>query len=263
MKPVPVNGDAGLPQPDAVIAWPWRMLQRAWLMVLLAWLGVISLTWNCIAFVLRFFLRGARARRVGRAGIAYGYRFYWACARASGLMRLEAESLDALRDVPGGLIIAANHPSMLDALMIIARLPRSACVMKGALMRNPFLGTGAGLAGYVVNDSIRTMVRSSIDRLHEGCQLVVFPEGTRSPGRGQIHPFSRSIALIALRAQVPIQTVVIETDSPYLGKGWPLWKLPPIPIVFRARLGQRFEATGDAEQLSVRMEEYFRQELGR
>ena len=263
MKPASFNAAESLPQTAPGVAWPVSLLLRAWLLVMLAWLGVISLVWNAIAYVQKFFLRGARGRRVGRAGIAYGYRLYWACARASGLMRMEAKSLDVLRDLPGGLLIAANHPSVLDALMIVARLPRSACIMKGSLMRNPFLGAGAGFAGYVVNDSIRTMVRSSIESLHEGCQLVVFPEGTRSPGRGQIHPFSRSIALIALKAQVPIQTVVIETDSPYLGKGWPLWKLPPIPIVFRARLGERFEATGDPEQLSVRMEEYFRQELAR
>ena len=129
------------------------------------------------------------------------------------------------------------------------------------LRLNGWICPGAGLAGYVVNDSTRTMIRTSAERLGEGCQLVVFPEGTRSPAPGQIHPFSRSIALIAQRAQVPIQAVVIETDSPYLGKGWPLWKLPPVPIVFRARLGERFEPTADAEQLSARMEEYFRREL--
>lgn len=260
MKQASADLDVALPEADRP-AWPVRVLLGTWLLVLLAWLGVISLTWNFIAFLLKCVLHGAAARRVGRAGIAYGYRFYWACARASGLMRLEAESLDVLRALPGGIIIAANHPSLLDALMIIARLPRSACVMKGALMRNPFLGAGAGLAGYVVNDSTRTMIRTSAERLREGCQLVVFPEGTRSPAPGQIHPFSRSIALIAQRAQAPIQAVVIETDSPYLGKGWPLWKLPPVPIVFRARLGECFAPDADAEQLSARMEEYFRREL--
>jgi 1-acyl-sn-glycerol-3-phosphate acyltransferase len=262
VKPVSLV-EARLPGADRIVAWPLRALQWAWLLVLLAWLGVISLTWNAIAFVLRLFLRGPLGRRVGSAGIAYGYRFYWACARASGLMRLEADSLDVLRDLPGGLIIAANHPSLLDALMIVARLPRSVCIMKGSLMRNPFLGVGAGFAGYVVNDSLRSMVRASIERLEEDCQLVVFPEGTRSPGPGQIHPFSRSIALIAVRARVPVQTVVIETDSPYLGKGWPLWRLPPLPVVFRARLGQRFEPADDAERLSADMENYFRQELAR
>jgi 1-acyl-sn-glycerol-3-phosphate acyltransferase len=262
VKPVSVDTEEVL-APAAQPAWAVRIVLTAWLFVLLSWLGFLSLCWNVIAFVLRFFLRGAAARRVGRAGIAYGYRFYWACARASGLMRLEAQGLDVLRDAPGGMVIAGNHPSLLDALMIVARLPRGTCVMKGALVRNPFLGAGASLAGYVPNDSTRTMVRMAVERLHEGCQLVVFPEGTRSPKPGEIHPFSRSIALIAQRAQVPIQAVVIETDSPYLGKGWPLWKLPPVPIVFRARVGRRFEPGPDAEELSLHMEQYFRGELAR
>ena len=259
MKPALVEAEHAMAH-EVRATW-LRILLSAWLLVLLAWLGVLSLGWNLIAFVLKFFLRGVPARRIGRAGIVFGYRFYWACARASGLMRLEAESLDALRELPGGIMIAANHPSLLDALMIVARLPRSGCIMKGSLVRNPFLGAGARLAGYVPNDSTRAMVRTAVERLREGYQLVVFPEGTRSPSPRQIHPFSRSMALIAQRAQVPIQTVVIETDSPYLAKGWPLWKLPPVPIVFRARLGRRFEPGADAEELSARMEEYFRQEL--
>jgi 1-acyl-sn-glycerol-3-phosphate acyltransferase len=262
VKPLSVDVQRSL-EAEVASSWPVSVLLRAWLFVLLFWLGVLSLGWNLIAAALRLVLRGATARRVGCAGICYGYRLYWACARASGLLRMDAGSLDGLRDVPGGMVIAANHPSLLDALMIVARLPRGTCVMKGALVRNPFLGAGASLAGYVANDSIRTMVRLSVERLNEGGQLVVFPEGTRSPAPGRMHPFSRSIALIAQRAQVPIQTVVIETDSPYLGKGWPLWKLPPVPIVFRARLGERFEPGTDAEEVSAAMEAYFRKELAR
>lgn len=190
------------------------------------------------------------------------YRFYWVCARWSGLMRIEAEALDALNDAAQGLIVAANHPSLLDAMLIVGRLPRSVCIMKASLARNVFLGAGARLARYIPNDSPRQMVRTAVDNLRRGDPLVLFPEGTRSPAPGQLQPFSRSIALIAHRAGAPIQTVLIETDSPYLGKGWPLWRLPPVPIVFRARLGARFEPDGDHDALLARLEDYFRKELG-
>ena len=239
-----------------------RLLLTPWLLVLLIWLGLISLLWNSIAFLLQPLLRGATRTRVGRAGIAYGYRFYWLCGRLSGLMRLEAEALDVLNNEPGGLIIAANHPSLLDALMIVARLPRSVCVMKGALMRNIFLGAGARLVGYIVNDSPRQMIRSAVESLQQGGQLILFPEGTRSPSPRSLHPLRPGITMIAQRAGVPIQTVLIETDSPYLGKGWPLWRLPPVPIVFRARLGARFEPDADHDVMLARLEDYFRKELG-
>ena len=74
MKHVAVDVD-DLHAQESGPAWPLRLALTAWLFVLLFWLGVISLSWNLIALVLRLFLRPERALRVGRAGIAYGYRF--------------------------------------------------------------------------------------------------------------------------------------------------------------------------------------------
>jgi 1-acyl-sn-glycerol-3-phosphate acyltransferase len=78
-------------------------------------------------------------------------------------MRIDSSALDVLRDQPGGLIVAANHPTMLDALLVVARLPRGVCVMKAELMHNIFLGGGARLARYIRNDVGRGMVRDAID----------------------------------------------------------------------------------------------------
>jgi 1-acyl-sn-glycerol-3-phosphate acyltransferase len=236
-------------------------LLRLWLLVLLAGLGLMSLLWNLMAALLHPLLPAARATVLGRAAIAYGYRLYWACTRAGGMMWIDARALDALRHEPGGLIIAANHPSLLDALAIVARLPRSVCIMKAGLMRNVFLGAGARLARYISNESPRHMMRAAVDALAQGGQLILFPEGTRSEG-GQMNRFRPGITSIAHRAGVPIQTVIIETASPYLGKGWPLWRLPPIPIVFRLRLGQRFAPNPDSAAALAELEAYFRRELG-
>ena len=149
--------------------------------------------------------------------IARAYRFFWAAASASGMMRIDASCLDALRD-ERGLIFVANHPTMLDALLLVARLPRSACIMKADLMRNIFLGAGARLARYIRNDSARTMVRLAVDDLKNGGQLVIFPEGTRTV-TPPLNAFRPGVTLIAKLAQAPIQTVFIDTDSPYLGQG--------------------------------------------
>jgi hypothetical protein len=53
---------------------------------------------------------------------------------------------------------------MFDAMVVVARLPRGACVMKAELLRNIILGGGARLAGYIRNDSGRGMVRDSSSR---------------------------------------------------------------------------------------------------
>ena len=236
---------------------PWLLRPFAWLALQLHLLvlGAMSVVWNAVALLLYPLLPRSLGLRLGRAGVARGYGMFWNIARATGMMQLQADVLDALRDEPG-LIIVANHPSMLDAVMLVARLPRSACIMKASLMRNPLLGPGARLARYIRNDSTRGMIRCAVEDLRQGGQLVLFPEGTRTT-RPPVNPFHASFTLIARRAQAPIQAVFIDTDSPYLGKGWPLWRLPPLPIRFSVRLGPRYAPAEDYLALRARIEADF------
>jgi 1-acyl-sn-glycerol-3-phosphate acyltransferase len=226
------------------------------LYALLLLLGAVSLAWNLISMLLYPLLPAALGRTLGRATIAGAYRFFWAVASAVGMMRIDAGCLDALRD-ERGLIFVANHPTMLDALLLVARLPRSACIMKADLMKNIFLGAGARLARYIRNDSARGMVRLAVQDLRNGGQLVIFPEGTRTVAP-PLNRFRPGVTLIAKLAEAPIQTVFIETETPYLGKGWPLWRVPPLPLVFTLRLGQRFAPSQDSDALLQQIEQYFR-----
>ena len=225
------------------------------LYLMLAILGMISLGWCALAMLLYPVLPRERGKAIGRAGIARGYALYWRLARWSGMLRIESRALDALRD-ERGLIVVANHPSMLDALILIARLPRGACIMKAGLMRNVFLGAGARLARYIRNDSPRKLIKLAVQDLKDGGQLVLFPEGTRTT-QAPVNRFRPGATTIAKLAGAPIQTVFIESESPYLRKGWPIWRLPPLPIVFNVRLGRRFQPDRDAEALLAEIEQYF------
>ena len=140
--------------------------------------------------------------------------------------RFDLTALDALRGEPP-MILAPNHPGLIDAVAVISRIPVT-CIMKGQLARNPFLAAGARLAGYIRHDSLRGMINRSSDVLHDGSHLLVFPEGTRTV-RLPVNPFIGSIGIIARVANVPVQTIFIDTDSPYLGKGWPLFRKPALP----------------------------------
>ena len=231
------------------------------LYLLLLFLGLMSLGWNLVAVLLYPLLARETGTCIGRRVISRCYGAFWSLAQAIGMMQVDTAALEVLsRD--GALIIAANHPSMLDALLVVARVPRGVCIMKAELMRNVFLGAGARLARYIHNDSPRAMIRGAVASLREGGQLVLFPEGTRTV-RSPVNRFRPGITLIAQMAQVPIQTVLIEAESPYLGKGWPIWRTPQFPVVIRARLGQRFAPEADHQGLLKRLEVYFAAELGR
>lgn len=197
--------------------------------------------------------------RVGRRVIGFLFRGFLATLKAGGVLKLDVSALDALRGEPG-ILIAPNHPCLLDAVFVIAHVPDVACIMKAEIWDNIVLGGGARMAGYIRNDSALNMVRCSAQELREGRPLLVFPEGTRTRAR-PVNRFMGGFALIAKAAGAPIQTVFIETDSPFLSKGWPLLKKPSFPLVYRARLGKRFRVEGDVKAFMRQLEDYYQQEL--
>ena len=222
-------------------------------------LGIICLTWSLFALPLYFILPRKVGTKVGRAGITYGFRLYAWSLSITRTYRLDLRAVDALRGGPP-LILAPNHPALIDALLILTRHPNIVCVMKAELMRNVFLGAGSRLARYVPNEHPRQMVKESVAHLHRGCLLLLFPEGTRTR-QTPINPLVGSVGLIAKRAAVPVQTLIIETDSPFLSKGWPLFKRPTLPIVYRVRLGERFAPPEDVAAFTAELDRYYRREL--
>ncbi len=240
-----------------------RLLKTAYeyfaLYTSLTLLGLICLTWSAFALPLYYLLPRSLGTKVGRHGITRGFRIYAWSLSVTRSYRLDLSALDSLRGEPP-MILAPNHPSLIDALLILTRHPNIVCVMKAELMRNAFLGAGSRLARYVPNESSRQMIRESVAHLQRGCLLLLFPEGTRTT-RLPINSLAGSLGLIAKHAGVPVQTLIIETDSPFLSKGWPLFRRPDLPIVYRVRLGKRFEAPQDALAFTAALDEYYRREL--
>ncbi len=236
-------------------SWLHGLYERFALAFGLVLLGTISLTWSTLSVPLYHLLPKRWADPLGRWAITTGFRFYLGALSLIGACRFDIRELDSLRN-EGPLIIAPNHPCLLDAVMVISRLPNMACIMKADIVDNLFLGAGARLAGYIRNDAQLSMIKQSVAELNKGSHLLIFPEGTRTI-RWPVNACKGTTALIASRARVPIQTVFIETDSPYLTKGWPLFRRPVMPITYRIRLGQRFDPPGKAGEFTEALERYF------
>jgi 1-acyl-sn-glycerol-3-phosphate acyltransferase len=221
--------------------------------------GVLSFLWSMVAAVLYWVLPRRLANPFGRVMIMSGFRMFIGLLEISGLVTCDLKALDSLKD--DTLVIAPNHPGRLDVMLMISRLPRAVCIIKAPLWRNLFLGGAARLAGYIRNDTPMNMIKTAAQEVRNGQSLLVFPEGTRSTGRSVGH-FRGGFALIAKFAGVPVQTVFIENSSGYLGKGWPLFKMPVFPLVFRVRLGRRFQVPDKVEAFVDELENYYREELG-
>ena len=228
--------------------------------LVLASFAVVFLGWNLPATLLYWVLPRQLSSRLGQRMIMGGFHVLLELMRVTRLASFDLSAIDSLRDEPG-LVIAANHPTLLDALLVTSRLPRIVCITKASLWDNPALGAGARLAGYIRNDAPHRLVRRAAGAIHGGSQLLIFPEGTRTTEPPLGH-FKAGFALMARQAGAPVQTVFLEASSPYLEKGWPLTRRPEFPLAYRARLGRRFVVDGPAEAFSAKLEAYMRTELG-
>jgi len=205
--------------------------------------------------------RGVRARFFGQRLIHGLFRMFLGYVRMFGLVEVDASELSGLCAC-NGLIVVANHPCLLDAVLMVSRMPRAVCLMKGSLARNIIFSGTARLAGYIHNKSGLGLVRKCEERLNEGTNLLVFPEGTRTVG-GKLLPFKMGFALTAVSTRSPVQTVIIEANSNCLGKGQPLFKVPAFPLRYALRRGERFLPLPgeDAKQFGGRVESYFQEKL--
>jgi 1-acyl-sn-glycerol-3-phosphate acyltransferase len=100
----------------------------------------------------------------------------------------------------------------------MSELPQADCVVKQAVMANPFMRSTAVFAGYFANDPGDALVEACASRLKAGRTLLLFPEGTRTDD-GQLGRFRRGAAHVALRSGKPLRPVVIHCHPPSLMRG--------------------------------------------
>ena len=233
----------------------------SYLRVFVGWilLALICLAWSIIALPAYLLLPVRSGTAFGRAGIRAGFRLFVHVLQFMNIYRFDLRELEGLRD-EAGVIVAPNHPRLIDALVLLAYHPNLVCVMKSELKRNLFLSAGSSLARYICNTPPRRMIREAIAALHEGGVLLLFPEGTRSVC-APVNECQLTVGAIAKHARVSVVTVLIDTDSPYLSKGYPLLRMPRAPIRYRARLGARFNPPTDAQRFTRELEAYFCSEL--
>ena len=222
--------------------------------------GAASLAWSQVAAVLFRLLPSRLGRPLGQLAVTVGFRSFVAMMRLSRIIACDLRALDSLRDQPA-VIIAPNHPSLLDAVFILSRLPQVGCPIKAELWDNVFLGGGARLAGFIRNDTPTTFIREAERQLRAGRHVLIFPEGTRTAGH-TIGEFKSGFAFIAKRVGAPIQTVIIESNSRFLGKGWPLFRRPAFPLVYHVRLGRRLLVDCEVRGFVRDLRDYFGRELG-
>jgi 1-acyl-sn-glycerol-3-phosphate acyltransferase len=197
--------------------------------------------------------------------VHYAFRYFVWQMDVLGCIYVDVKGREQLRQTRGQLVIA-NHPSLIDVVILIACIPSCDCIVKQALWRNPFIGGVVRWSGYISNSSPEDLLAQCRQSFDNGSSIIVFPEGTRTVDDKALK-FQRGAANIALRCGVEILPVKIVADPPTLKKGEPWYRVPPrsarftvtvqAPIAVDSVISSEIEPAKATRQLNRYLQHYY------
>ncbi|MDR0771243.1 MAG: 1-acyl-sn-glycerol-3-phosphate acyltransferase [Burkholderiales bacterium] len=205
----------------------WRIVATGFCFAVFGLGGVVVL---CLLFPLLRLLVWRRSLRqtLARDIVCASFRLFCALMTAVGVISYEVRGREKLQR--RGLLVVANHPSLIDVVMLISLLRQPDCVVKAAAWRNPFMLGPIALCGFIRNQDGPQLVDDCIASVRRGSNLIVFPEGTRTRVEAllhrQVNPLQRGVANIAVRGGLPLTPVVITVSEPMLTKQQPWYQAP-------------------------------------
>lgn len=176
--------------------------------------------------VLRYW-PGSKQERIARVQrtVSLMFKGFVAMLTAVGVINVSTQNLHLLQQARGHIVIA-NHPTLVDVVVLISLMPNAGCVVKQSLWRNPFIRGVLSSVGYIPNRSANLLLQDCKQVLKQDTNLVIFPEGTRTLVGNVINPFARGAANIAIRTQSDILPVVLRTDVAGLTKQESWYQIP-------------------------------------
>ena len=231
----------------------WRIFATGLSFTLFGLGGVLL---RILVFPLLHVLIRDRHRRIiiARTIIRLSFRFFIGLMVFLGILRYQIIGLERLNR--SGLLILANHPTLLDTVFLMAFVKNAGCIVKHHLRHNPFTHGPVKAAGYIDNEQGTELVTACINSLQEGTNLIIFPEGTRTPANGTIE-LKRGAANIAVRAGRAVTPVHIQCKPPSLSKGEPWWQVPERQMRFEIEVKEDihieyFTGEGQSDVMAAR-----------
>ena len=224
-------------------------------------LGLICLTWSVFALPLYFILPRRLGTAVGRRGIMSGFRIYaWSLA-ITGTYRLDLRAIDSLKGGPA-VILAPNHPNLIDALLILDPPPEPR--LRHEIRPRCEMCFSVPVPGWPATSEMTPRARWPRVRVASqgGRRAAAFSGGHLHTVRDPTDQFiGRQRGSDRQTCQGPRADLDHRNRLALLEQRVAAFKRPTLPIVYRVRLGKRFEPPSDVPAFTDELDHYYRQEL--
>ncbi|MFB4355777.1 lysophospholipid acyltransferase family protein [Pantoea sp. BS_4] len=228
--------ETGMSRLFAVVNRAWRLVMTGFCFALFGLGGLLlSVVWfNLLLLVV---WDKGRRRRIARCSIAASFRFFLWVAKGVGVLDYRMRGLEHLRQDRGCLVVA-NHPTLIDYVLLASVMPETDCLVKSALLKNPFVGGVIRAADYLINSQAEALLPACRQRLAQGDTILIFPEGTRtSPDKPMT--LQRGAANIAVRCGSDLRVVIIHCSEHLLDKQSKWYNVPPAKPLFSVEVRER------------------------
>ncbi len=188
-----------------------------------AFFGIGSIILAVVIFpIMRIFIHPQkRFKTAARHFVTLTFKMFTGFMRITGVMKMSVDDRETLKNLKSHIVVA-NHPSKLDVVVLISLIPNADCIVRGSLAKTVLAGVIRQL--YIVNSKgTEEMMELSRESLETGTNLIVFPEGTRTPRHGT-NAYKRGAAQIALKTGHDVLPIYIGGNDKYgLGKHDKIW----------------------------------------
>lgn len=198
-------------------------------------------------------LGGNRLKRRKRCQrfVGHSFRLFHAYMRRVGLIHYRPTLKLPPQAAPR--VVIANHPTLVDVTALLSAAPEMCCLVKSSIHDNPLFYLIMKFCGHIrvrrsdASDGTRVLELAS-ERVADGSDVLLFPEGTRSP-HPEIGPFHAGAFAVAVHSEIEVAKVAIFCDPPVLKRGAPWYLIPPQPVTLRLQfLGHSRPLVGESIQ---------------
>lgn len=230
---------ASFPRPRVVASGVnrlWRLVMTGCCFVLFSLGGLLM---SLVYFNLLLIIQrdASKRRQLARRGISASFRLFLASTRFFGVLDYRIDGIAALQSDHGCLVVA-NHPTLIDYVLLASVMPDVDCLVKADLLHHFFFRGVIRAADYLVNSEGKTLVATCRQRLLNGDTIIIFPEGTRT--RYGLPPvLKRGAANIAVRCGCDLRVVHIQCSERFLTKQGHWYQVPPVKPFFTVSVRER------------------------
>lgn len=244
----------------------WRLMSTG---VAFSAFGIGGIVLTLYFSVLRLLYKNDKDfKKKARKTVHFSFKFFIGLMKYLGISTFSIENKEELAKLKGQVIMA-NHPSLIDVVVLISLVPNADCVVKAHLFKNPFMRGVIRNTGYISNENPEDLLVECKESLKEGNNLIIFPEGTRTTPGSEIK-LLRGAANIVLRCNAKVTTVLLKVCPTTLTKTEKWYEIPDKRFDFYLKFaknnfefdsGNELSPSKISRDFTRRLEQHFIKEL--